>query len=296
MLSSNTAVDFIKECLCKINKKNKTEEDRLDVNDEKIGELSFDSWNLYQLDDTCTKVSNEYGIFRVIEKKNKKYISDELPNLVVMAGFSVNSFCGSSKIIMKNLEILETKYKAIYIICYDEDKFKQIQNNAFINIDKRPLELKLKRDVDSRIIAYKEEIDMLEDLGSIVDKVIRCLGLTNVHLLGKSSGGGLAMNIVYRNSIYTRLYLAVPAHPTFCKSFEKIGDRLNKMKIIIGWNQNDELKLGEIPSNQQMEYYDPILVDLKKKYAGFEYEQYRFQPGNKHEINPELLKLIAADI
>lgn len=142
MQSSNIAFDFIKECLCKINKKTQTEEDRLDVNDEKIGELSFDNWNLYQLDDTCSKVSNEYGIFRVIEKKNTKYISDELPNLVVMAGFSVNSFCGSSKVIMNNLEILEKKYKAIYIICYDEDKFKQIQNNAFINIDKRSLESK----------------------------------------------------------------------------------------------------------------------------------------------------------
>ena len=136
---------------------------------------------------------------------------------------------------------------------------------------------------------------MYEELGSIVDKVIRCLGLKNVHLLGKSAGGGTVMNIVYTNPIYTRLYLAVPAHPTFCESIKKIGDRLNEMKVIIGWNANDEENLGKIKSNQNIKYFKPILEEIQEQYEGFQFDLHLFEPGNKHEINPELLKLIASD-
>jgi len=327
MQSSKSGIEFLNECLLDIKK---ADGYRLDVNGEKIGELSFNDWNLYELSDECTKVESIYGKFRVIEKKfknsnceskDKKFNKhncetdnkciwnqgcfykdgsaaakyNELPNLVIMAGFSVNSFCGTSKVIMSNLDVLEKKYKAIYIICYDEKKFKGIQDTAFVSIDSRSEELKSKRDVETRAEVYKEEVVMFEQFGNILDKVIRCLGLTNVHLLGKSSGGGLTMNIVYKNPIYTRLYLAVPAHPTFCKSIEKLGDRLNKMKLIIGWNQNDDQKLGRIPSCEQMELYEPILAKLKSIYPKFEYKQYRFTPGNKHEINPELLKLIIDD-
>jgi hypothetical protein len=103
------------------------------------------------------------------------------------------------------------------------------------------------------------------------------------------------MNVVYTNPIYTRLYLAVPAHPTYCKSLEKLGPRLNEMKVIIGWNQNDDRNLAGVQSNKNMELFEPILASLKVKYPKFQYEQHRFAPGNFHEINPELLRLIAAD-
>jgi hypothetical protein len=68
------------------------------------------------------------------------------------------------------------------------------------------------------------------------------------------------------------------------------------MKIIIGWNEYDDLDLAGVPSNKNLEYFEPILQDLKKRYPSFQYEQHRFKPGNKHEINPELLKLIGTDI
>jgi hypothetical protein len=202
---------------------------------------------------------------------------------------------------MENLHLLNRKYKSIYIINYDEEKFKGFSKRAADERDKQkttgnPI---LKMAIDSiqyREYVFDSEIKMYEELGSIVDKVIRCLGLKNVHLLGKSAGGGTCMNIVYTNPIYTRLYLAVPAHPTYCKSLEKLGNRLNEMKVIIGWNQNDDRDLAGVPSNKNMELFEPILQNIQKRYPSFKYEQHRFNPGNKHEINPELLKLIGADV
>jgi glutaredoxin-related protein len=85
------------------------------VNGEQIPELPFGEWNLYELADDCTKVYNKYGKFRVIEKKIDA-ASTTKPTLVVMAGYSLKSFCGSAQIIMDNLHMLVRKYKAIYII------------------------------------------------------------------------------------------------------------------------------------------------------------------------------------
>jgi hypothetical protein len=291
MQTSNTAIEFINKCSSLKN-----------VMGDAIPELPFGEWNLYELDQNCTKVIDKYGIFNVIEKVFDK--DADKPVLVAMAGYSVSSFCGSSQVIMENLGLLNPKYKAVYVLCYDEEKFKGFSKRAADERDRQrnkthPI---LETPIDS--LPYREfvfggdhgEIQMYEELGSIVDKVIRCLGLKNVHLLGKSAGGGTVMNIVYTNPIYTRLYLAVPAHPTYCKSLEKLGDRLNDMNVIVGWNQNDDRDLAGVPSNKNMELFEPIFQELKIKYPGFQYEQHRFVPGNKHEINLELLRLIAADV
>jgi hypothetical protein len=291
--SKTTADEFIAKCAALKN-----------VNGVQIPVLKFEEWTLHQLADDCTKVINQYGMFRVIEK-----IFDDnrsKPNLVAMAGYSDKSFCGSSQIIFENLDLLKDKYRAVYIICYDEEKFKGFAERAAIIRDAQKAKDKstnpaLSAPIES--LEYKEfvwgekhgEIDMYNELSAIVDKVIRCLGITKVHLLGKSAGGGTAMNIVSTNPIYERLYLAVPAHPTFCKSLEKLGNRLNTMKVIIGWNKNDDRDLGGIPSNKHIGLFEPMLADMKRRYPGFQYEQHMFEPGNFHEINPELLRLAAND-
>ena len=294
-LVSESANELIEECYWTKDKKTGETIRRTDVNGNQLEKLPFDQWNLYKLDQNCTKVIDKYGIFRVVEKVIDKDAVKK-PVLVVMAGFSVNSFCGSCNIIMNNLDKLENKYKAVYVICYDEKMFKAIQNGAFVNIDQRDEGIRSSTDVETRAEAYKEEVEMYTELGSIVDKVIRCMGLKNVHLLGKSAGGGVAMNVVYNSDIYTRLYLAVPAHPTFCESIKKIGDRLNGMKVIIGWNANDEENLGKIKSNQNIKYFRPILEEIQQQHEEFSFDLHVFEPGNKHEINPKLLEFIADDV
>jgi hypothetical protein len=82
------------------------------------------------------------------------------------------------------------------------------------------------------------------------------------------------MNVVLQSDIYTKLYLAVPAHPLFCKSPESLGEKLNSIPIRIGWNSNDDFNLYNIVSNQQMPHYEVLLADMKKKYHNLDYVQY----------------------
>ena len=270
-------------------------------------DLPFNEWNLYQLDEEKSKkVIEKYGNFKIIEKVFDIGSTDK-PVLVAMAGYSIKSFCGSSNIILQYLKKsnkLQEKYKAIYILCYDEDIFKVIQKKACSTTNKKIEEKKGEDNttINYREYVYEDETNMFNELGSIIDKVIKSLGHTKVHLLGKSAGGGTCIGIVNTNNpIYEKLYLAVPAHPTYCHSLiDKIQNRLENFKVIIGWNQNDDMLLAQIPSNENMKLWEKIFKDIQKKYAGFKYEQHMFEPGNEpgngHEINPNLLEIIAKDI
>jgi hypothetical protein len=41
------------------------------------------------------------------------------------------------------------------------------------------------------------------------------------------------------------------------------------MKVIIGWNANDEENLGKIKSNQNIKYFTPILEEIQQKMKVF---------------------------
>jgi hypothetical protein len=214
-----------------------------DIFEQKVSLSNNKNIHLHNIGDFVNEIFHKIligGNLPMIPKFFFDKDSKTKPVLVAMAGYSVSSFCGSSQIIMENLGLLNRKYKAVYVLCYDEEKFKGFSKRAADERDRQRNRSHPILESPSESLTYREfvfggdhgEIQMYEELGSIVDKVIRCLGLKNVHLLGKSAGGGTAMNVVNTNPIYTRLYLAVPAHPTYCKSLEKLGNRLNEMKVI----------------------------------------------------------------
>ena len=62
-----------------------------------------------------------------IIKKSFDETSDK-PVLVVMAGISTNSFCGSAEIVVDKVDLLKDKFKAVYII--NTNKYKDEQNDA----------------------------------------------------------------------------------------------------------------------------------------------------------------------
>ena len=270
--------------------------------------LKKQDWKLYKINHNCEELDDKYGIFRVISKEFD--MASEKPNLVVMAGYSIDSFCGSTKIIIDNYEknLLHKKYRAIYIICYDAEKFKIIQKIAFDTIDplknlykalyKEEVTVEFERNIKYRTFCYQGEVAMYSELAIIIDKILRCpqLDLKNVHLLGKSAGGGLGLHVVGKSDIYTKLFLAVPGGCEFSLPLEKLGDRLNEFKCIVGWNEDDKRDLSGLPSNENSPYYDIEFDKLKKKYPGFQYEQHMFKPGNGHEINGDLIRIISEDI
>ena len=267
-------------------------------------ELKEQGWKLYKINHSCEESEDKFGIFKVICKELD--IESDKPNLVVMAGYSNKSFCGSTKIVIDNYikYSLEKKYRAIYIICYDNEKFEKIQDIAYDTIDplkklyeaifKDEITPEFTRTIKYRSFCYQGQAAMYNELAILIDKIIRCpqLDLKKVHLLGKSAGGGIGLHIVSKSDIYTNLFLAVPAGCVSSLPLEKLGDRLNKFECNVGWNKNDKRNSSGVNSNENLPYYKIEFDKLKEKYPGFKYEQHMFEPGNGHEINGELIKII----
>jgi hypothetical protein len=103
------------------------------------------------------------------------------------------------------------------------------------------------------------------------------------------------LHTVSKSPIYTKLFLAVPAGFQFSLQLEKLGQRLNHFRCIIGWNSNDKEILSGLVSTENQPYYETEFKKLKENYPGFSYEQHMFFPGNGHEINPKLIEVIGKD-
>jgi hypothetical protein len=285
-----TATEFIEKCSSIKN-----------VMGNAIPKLPFNEWNLYKINSDCGKVVDKYGLFNVIEKRID-ITSSSKPNLVVMAGFSTNSFCGTSEIIMmhSSIEELSKKYRAIYIINYDEKVFKDALNKSF-NDDKEANKTfdpaADKHSLDSRLKLKFNELKMLDEFGRVIDKILRCpdLDLKNVHLLGKSIGSGLALYTIDKSDIYTALFLAVPANPTYMWPLENLSpERLKSIIIKCGFNKNDNRDLYGILSCENPPYFQKSIEELSTKTPELlkNYKQYEFEPGNYHEVNPAFIYLI----
>jgi hypothetical protein len=213
-------------------------------------DLSLDGWKLYKFISNCkrtTELMNKYGEFKII--KLGLSLDETKPNLVVICGFSNNSFCNSTKRIIQNLDKITDKFQAIYIIQFDEGPIKLLQKEAC-------------RIRDELITGchpnpYQPEIDLNIDLGIVIDKLLRCVGLDNIHLLGKSAGAGVAINTISKSkcsSIYTALYLAVPSSPN---NVEDLDVDSSGRRYIFAWSTHDVYNFSwGRRSNEEKPFYD----------------------------------------
>ena len=207
----------------------------------------------------CYNSNERYGTFRIV----KKICSDDpaKPNLVAMAGFSKKSFDGTSKKIIDNLDKINKKFNAIYVIQYDEDKFKALQKEA---CSKRDENIN-KGETDFEMI-YQPETHLNDELGDVIDKLLHHIGLTNVHLLGKCAGGGVAIHIFTKSNIYDALYLGVPGSPTAIKHITDNIDTIHNKKFIFGWDQRDEFGFNwKKKSNEEITRYIQTCSSIKSE-------------------------------
>ena len=239
---------------------------------------------------------------KVLNVIKKKLNEDEgNPVLVAMAGISLNSFCGSAEIIVRNIDKLKNKYKAVYII--NQDPYKTDQNTVcgardeIIKAKGNPSILR--KDLSSKELEdiYKPEIDLMIEMAKVINTIIiKKLHLNNVHLLGKCNGGGIALELVTMGNVYKALYLAVPANPWHIKPLYKLSrDRLEEINFIFGWNKNDDYKFNfQSASINEKAVYDEEIGKLEEAMeVKLNYESYVFKPGNGHEINDKLIDKIA---
>jgi hypothetical protein len=252
-------------------------------------DIDLSEWKSYFFTSNCNDFVDKYGIFRII----KKVLSDDerQPNLVVMAGFSTNSFCGTTKRVIENLDKIVDKFKAVYILKFDEDVFKDLQKNACQERDSNKHKM-----TDYKRI-YSPETNLNEDIGTIVDKLLRCAGLSNVHLLGKCAGGGVAIHTFTKSNIYNALYLGVPASPTNIEHLIEFNftNKIIGKKFIFGWDTRDAYPFDwGRTSNHEKYFYDETIEPLKSDNLVIleEFEAGESHPKNYHEVPNGLFDLI----
>jgi len=227
----------------------------------------------------------------------------KVQNLFLMAGWSTKSMCNSSKVIINKLDILKTKYRAIYVI--NLNSAKDFQTNVCELRDGKNATsdqiIKLGGVKSLEYIAWKNsrEIELNDNLATLINKFISELKLTNVDVLGKSSGGGVAIDLVTKSDIYKSLFLAVPSSPLNVSKLP--SEVLKRVQFIFGWNEDDKSKFDwhkGTDKNSSTEYivYNETMEKFKKIYPDIKYHYvlYTEYPNDVsgHEINYNFLDLI----
>ena len=243
----------------------------------------FDNYKIFKL----------YGTNYLI-----KYLLNDninLPNLVLLSGFSNKSIINSSKVVLNNIDKIKDKYQAFYIFVYSEKEFKKHQIEACNIRDQQKLNTK-----NSFKQIYQSEIKLNEILGTLIDKCLRSpdLNLTNVVLLGKCAGGGVAIHTITKSNIYTGLILSVPASPLNVIHLKKLNEvQKNNIKFIFTWDKNDDFLFDwNRKSNEEKKFYDKTMNKLKiLNYQSYIYNE---KPKNilekfqYHEISNSLFDII----
>ena len=296
------AIDFGKSC----NDSNKLNNSKfpkdLKLDKWKKADIQIDTNDIltYKNSELNRPITERLLTFNIIKKTFSK--NKNKPVLIMMAGISFSSFCNSAEIIVENIQKLKKKYKKVYII--NLNPFKGYQIDVCTNY-RDIMKLKLNKDSINRNELTKKEFKLIYEsenklniqMAVIINDIIsNKLKLTNVHLLGKCAGGGIVLELVSLNNIYTGVFLAVPASINHIKPLRKVSkERLENISFIFGWNKNDNYKFNFVSESiLEKSTYDKEIGKLELSMnIQVNYQSYVFSPGNKHEINPELIDKIS---
>jgi hypothetical protein len=239
--------------------------------------LNLDGWKVYYFHSKNENDNIEWGRFYIIKKSLTD--DEDLPSLVAMAGFSVKSFCGTTNKIIQNLDKIESKYKDVWVLCFTE-QVKGMQSKACQERDATNL--------------YDPEIKLNEKIGKFVNKLLNVTGLTNIHLLGKCAGGGVAIHTFTQDiHKYNALYLGVPASPQDVQHLLK--NKWTDKKFIFAWDVRDAYKFNWGLSNQEIERYQKTMAKLEGNGNTIilrEFGEGEPHEKNFHEVPDELFDLL----
>lgn len=243
--------------------------------------LNLEGWKVFYFNSDNKDFINKYGYFYII----KKTLSEDqtLPTMVAMAGFSVKSFCGTTNRIIENFDKIQYKFKDVYVLCFTE-QVRDMQRHACKERDD------LKATNNKEI--YKPEIDLNEELGSIVDKLLRSINLINVHVLGKCAGAGVAIHTFTKSDIYDALYLGVLASPKDVQHL--LTKEWTNKKFIFSWDKRDAYKFLWGLSNQEIERYRNTMKPLEQNNTVIinEFGEGQSDPKAFHEVPHDLFDLL----
>jgi predicted esterase len=167
------------------------------------------------------------------------------------------------KILMQGFDHIKEKYSEIYALCWGSTIKKLTQNYSANEPDQE------------KAFVLNEEIRI--KLAHVLDKILRSpdMKLTNISLLAKSAGAGVAIHMAAINPEIKFLYIACPGTNGRGKTLKDRKD----LPIKFTWNKDDNKLPFEI-SNEFIE-------DFKKQ--GNNYTFYEYEKGG-HEFNIEFIK------
>jgi predicted esterase len=186
-----------------------------------------------ELNNLIKKYKN-FENFEIIQFNDIKLVkiklSDENNPLIIIPGYSFESFSSMFVIINNNFETIKQNYNILYFIVFDIN----IKNKSKSIIE----------DIDDIKEQYKINEKFRIELANEINNIIKKNKIIKFTLLGKSAGGGIAVYIAKKNKQVKNLFL-------ICPGMLKTNIKLNKeIKIVLSWNIDDD----KIPYNKSLEF------------------------------------------
>ena len=178
--------------------------------------------------------------------------------LILTSGFSAEAF-EKSKDVAKYISEHITQAYDVYVFWYDKI------------VSARQVEI-CNKHADNPVMKAHKEQELASELADFVKDCCDKLGLKKPHVLAKSAGGSVAINLAQIMELQS-LYLFAPASVLFRKK-----EILGTPRITIGWNTEDP----RIPMHPNMARMNSILGLMVKDDNSIEKYAY---VGKSHDYN-----------
>jgi hypothetical protein len=198
----------------------------------------------------------------------------DLPDLLVLPGFSIDSHNDMLGILIKGKEFIKDRFRTMYMFNFGEkNRTKSKVCSAGLAGDAK----------------YEKEDEFKKELAVIVDKLIRSSGLNlrNFTVLAKSAGGGIAFFLA---GINPEVKVLMAACPGFHNNGTVVKDRKD-LKIYIMWNMDDEYLNYNEEKNEDGTIKKSKRIEIMKQLElqGNDVTFYSYDDGG-HELNIKFLE------
>ena len=185
--------------------------------------------------------------------------------LVVVPGYSNDSFESGFDIIMKGFDHIKAKYSVMYALCWGSTVKKITKDYAAHEKD------------EEKAFVLNEEIRI--KLAHVLDKIIRSpkLALTNITLLAKSAGAGVSIHVAGMNPEVKFLFIACPGTNSRGRP---LADRKD-LPIKMMWNKDDD----KLPYDISQKFIE-VFTEQENNFEFISYDT------GGHEFNLEFIKLL----
>ena len=206
------------------------------------------------------KIEEQYGTIIMVKvtlnnKKNKP--------LVVVPGYSNDSFMTGFNLLMDGFDSYKDKYSVMYAVCWGST-IKKVTTDYSAGI----------KDEEE---AFKKNEEIRIKLAHILDKILRSpdIELTNMTIFAKSAGAGVSIHVASMNLEVKSLYISCPGTNS---RGSVLSDRKD-LPIYFSWNEDDN-KLPYVIHKEFIKVFDKN----RNNYKFFSYKT------GGHEFNSEFIK------